>query len=201
MREHLKRVHPKQLPQENGPSGDQPTLANLIVVKKRRTCNTATSQETTAKILSWLVNSLRPLSTLDDTGFHQLFDFLSPEYVVPSRTHLTKLIKTRHSLGLKQLSKVLDSAVACCLTTDAWTIKATQSYNTVTAHYVDENWSLVSVVVETTMFPGSHTGERIAEKIMECVDRIALGRDQVLAVVHDEARNAEAAGEILFEKK
>ena len=147
----------------------------------------------------WLFRDLRPLSIVDDVGFRDLMGRVSPGYVIPSRTHVSKLIGQRHTTGLSALTSRLKSVSGCCLTTAVWTSKATQSYNTVTMHLVTETWELEIAVVETALFPGSHTGVRIAEKVSDATKRVGLKPAQVIAVVHDEARNAELAGRHLLQ--
>ena len=53
------------------------------------------------------------------------------------------------------------------LTTDGWSSKATQSFMMVTCHFISQDWKLVSAVLTTCHFPGSHTGKRIAEKVKD----------------------------------
>ena len=68
-----------------------------------------------------------------------------------------------------------------------------------TAHFISDEWNLVSCVLETKHFPGSHTGVRISEEIRNAVEKLGLPWSKVVAVVHDEAANAELAGRILWE--
>ena len=57
------------------------------------------------------------------------------------------------------------------LTTDIWTSMATETYMTVTAHYIDPNWKLQNFVLETLSFPERHTGVNIAQKLKEVGER------------------------------
>lgn len=143
---------------------------------------------------------LRPLSVVSDSGFVNLMERVAPGLVVPARTHISKIVSEKHVASLKSLSKCLKPVPACSLTTDAWTSKATPGYNTVTVHFLNNDWELESAVIETSLFPRSHTGENIAEKICSAVERVGLEPHQVQDVVHDEARNAELAGHILKER-
>lgn len=49
------------------------------------------------------------------------------------------------------------------LTHDGWTSCATESYSTVTGHFITDDWELRSVVLQTSQIQGSHTSEKIAE--------------------------------------
>ena len=203
MREHLKRAHPLLLDaaDESKSTSEQNTLLQHIVsIPVSKSYTKATSKDITGMITDWLISDLRPLSVVSDCGFVDLMSRVAPGYVVPSRTHITKLVGEKHVVGLKDLSKRLQSVAACSLTTDAWTSKATQGYTTVTVHFLTDSWEMESAVIETTLFPGSHTGDNIAEKIWCAASRVDLTPQQVQAVVHDEARNAELAGRLLTER-
>ena len=53
------------------------------------------------------------------------------------------------------------------LTTDAWTSRATQSYITTTASFIDSQWELVEYVLDTQHVPGSHDAEKLAEVLQQ----------------------------------
>ena len=54
-------------------------------------------------------------------------------------------------------------------TTDIWTSRATQSFATTTAHFLDKQWKLTTCVLETVHFPCHHTGISISKKIQEAL--------------------------------
>jgi len=61
------------------------------------------------------------------------------------------------------LKEIKDCEVAW--TTDHWTGPNDESYSTVTAHYIDENWVLQSAILDFKVFCGSTTGENIYHDI------------------------------------
>ena len=208
MREHLRRVHPSRpsVSDTSSSSGLQskaattPTIAQYFasVPSSGKTCSPATARQITDLIVDWLTTDLRPLSVVNDEGFRHLLSFLAPGYKLPSRTHVAKLIKERHVLGKKELARLLkQDAIVCSLTTDGWSSKATQSFNTVTCHFINKDWSLVSAVLDTSHFPCSHTAGAIAEKVQQSLGPVALDHSKVISVTHDEAANAVAAGRLL----
>lgn len=86
------------------------------------------------------------------------------------------------------------------LMTDCWSSEATQSFVTITAHFIDDDCKLVSAVLTTAQFPGSHTGERIAQKLHQSIALFHVPEDKIAAIVQDEAANAVLAGSILHEE-
>ena len=213
MREHMKRTHPQKLRPEDGEAkvGVPKTQAintyfpasspGAVNPNASRTCSPATAQRITNLIIDGLTADLRPLNLVHDEGFRLLMAYLIPAYVVPSRTCITKIIKRRHEDGKRELGQLLcNEAGVCSLTTDAWSSAASQSYNTVTCHFLDKDWSLVSAVLNTSHFPCSHTAVRIAEKVRQTLSSVQMPEKKVVSIVHDEAANAKAAGNILSEE-
>ncbi|WAR24256.1 hypothetical protein MAR_037925 [Mya arenaria] len=45
---------------------------------------------------------------------------------------------------------------------------ATQSYDTVTDHFINQDWEMLNAVLQTSQVEGSHTGENIAEILKDC---------------------------------
>jgi len=66
----------------------------------------------------------------------------------------------------EQLCKELE-AHYIALTTDLWASNATKAYLTVIAHYIDDNWRLISRVLETHEIPEQHTGVNIASRFQK----------------------------------
>ena len=127
--------------------------------------------------------------------------YVEPSYKVPSRTHLTQGLKRKHDEGIRELTRTLkDRRIAGIgLTTDIWTSRSMEAFNTVTCYYVHATeWHLVTCVLETVAFPGSHTGIRIAEFIKSTVRRFSLRNELVVGVVHDEAADVNLAGKLLL---
>ena len=93
---------------------------------------------------------------------------------------------------------------ACCQITETSLhtpeTKATQSFNTLTCHFVNREWALVSCMLDTSLFPGSHTAERIAEKVNAALN-LFCEPAKVVVIIHDQAANAVAAGTTLCKEQ
>jgi len=86
----------------------------------------------------------------------------------------------------KELSDVQDIAI----THDGWTSVNTESYSTVTAHFINKDWELRSVVLETKKVEGSHTGENIKSCLLETQQKWRLPNP---TGVTDDAANEQKA--------
>lgn len=101
---------------------------------------------------------------------------------------------------LRQLYHSLVEKVRCSLekkqvaiTSDLWTSSATEAYITVTAHYINEEWDLVSSVLSTEGMPERHTGLNIAARIREILEEYKIPISLVSGIVHDNASSMMTA--------
>lgn len=65
---------------------------------------------------------------------------MEPRYVIPTHKHITELAVPRMYEEVKQAERV-------ALTCNGWTSRATESYVTITAHHINEDWELISHVL------------------------------------------------------
>lgn len=83
-------------------------------------------------------------------------------YTLPSRNSVVKMISVKKTQMEEKLKRDIETT-GIAVTHDCWTSINTESYGTVTAHFIDKEWRLKSAVLETRKIVGSHTGEAIAE--------------------------------------
>ncbi|XP_065199166.1 zinc finger BED domain-containing protein 4-like [Sycon ciliatum] len=107
------------------------------------------------------------------------------------------MVRRRHDAARKELVTKLAGATSIAITTGAWTSKAVVSFVTYTSHYVTDDWKLVSHVLETKRFNGSHTAETLAASTEAVLSRFNIAHDTVQCLVHDEAPNQMAASRLL----
>ena len=117
---------------------------------------------------------------------------LEPDYVVPTRKTMSAKIKNMHSDGLNALTKAVRGK-SVALTTDHWTSGATESFMTVTIHYIDDEWILRSCVLHTIEMPESHTAQNIADRLIACSAKFEINPKNIIAIVRDGAANMGAA--------
>ena len=112
LHEHLKRVHPSkaadcvEVKNEPGTASATGSMMSFVVSSRsnRKGCSSATASTITDMIVAWLAADLRPLSIVGDDGFKAVLNFLMPDYIVPSRTHISSLIRKRHKAGKDELA-------------------------------------------------------------------------------------------------
>ena len=151
------------------------------------------SHTITKAIAAYLATDMRPYSTVENEGFKHLIKTLDPRYDLPSRTHIaTKVMPSLYSSVKSRVLNDVKNASSIALTTDGWTSRATQSYITITSHYVDNDFLMKSATLQTRHLGVSHTGENLAEVLKIASDEWGLKKDLPTAVTTDNASNIVA---------
>ncbi len=176
-----KRVDPLQL-----------TLEQVHTSKLPPTSTRAT--KITQSVLYFICKDMRPLSVVENEGFRYMLKTLEPCYTIPSRQHITDIAVPNLYKEVKMsILESLSSAERVALTCDAWTSRATESFVTITAHYITTEWNLVSYVLQTRAMHDSHTGGNIAELLKEAVTEWGL-EEKHPVIVTDNASKYECRG-------
>lgn len=89
----------------------------------------------------------------------------------------------------------MSQASRVALMCDSWTSVATESYLTVTAHYLSEDWQILSHVLQTRAVYEYHTGTHLAELRAHVVDEWQLS-DKDIELVTDNAVNMIIAAQV-----
>ncbi len=93
---------------------------------------------------------MRPYSVVQNEGFKHMLKVLEPHYDIPSRTHFSeKIVPDLYEQEKKKVVDELSRASSVALTTDGWTSRGTESYVTITAHFITADWEMRSPVLQT----------------------------------------------------
>lgn len=73
------------------------------------------------------------------------------------------------------------------MTTDGWTSRGTDSYITITACYIDQNWDLINNVLQTRPMPENQTAENVPSVLKAAITEWMLPCPPVPLIVSDNA--------------
>ena len=85
---------------------------------------------------------------------------------MPSRRNITTKLEKKKNQIKAMMKSDLKHVEHMAITHDGWTSINTESFSTVTGHYINDQWELRSVVLETRKVDGSHTAENIKESLL-----------------------------------
>lgn len=214
LREHLLAKHPLMYSSSKDQSQAKSKQPSVLSFMGRR-CDNERANKITELIAQMICRDLRPLKTVTDHGFRDLMSFIEPNFVMPSRTHITDMIKAQYLSAKQKVRSVIVNCRNVALTTDSWTSCRNQSYVTVTAHFVsatplkqlmdknDKNEKpmiLKSVVLETREMDEKHTSENLAMRLIEVTEEYDISKPNVCAVVHDNAANMLRMHKVLVDQ-
>lgn len=194
MTSHLRRHHPaislsgSRSEQVTLPAKKQQSLADAFA--KPHSASSDKHKKITDAVGMFIAKDMQPFSVVRDVGFRHLMKTLDPRYVVPSRTFFSNsVIPNLYETTRKSIEDELAKTQNLALTTDSWTSRATESYLTVTVHYMSD-WEMKSAVLQTRPLYESHTSAHLAEELENAVTEWKLERPNVtIPVTTDNASN------------
>ncbi|XP_036343171.1 zinc finger BED domain-containing protein 1-like [Rhagoletis pomonella] len=132
------------------------------------------------------------LSIVEDSEFKNLIEMIThcPGYKLPTRKSLSNSLLPNVYNELKaKLHEEIRLASAVCLSTDAWTSRANQSYIAVTAHFVEpEKGILKSHLIACIENAERHTSDNLCATLRKIMDEWEIS-NKITAVVSDNAAN------------
>ncbi|GFR76802.1 zinc finger BED domain-containing protein 1 [Elysia marginata] len=140
---------------------------------------------------------MQPFSIVEERGFRTFIQALDPRYEIPGRKKITQVIIPRlYKREEEAVKKELENTEHVALTTDEWTSRTTKGYMAVTAHFINNNMTLQSRVLETRRITSSVTLENIKDELNHVMDSWGI-QEKVFAIVTDNAANMKSAINLL----
>ena len=147
------------------------------------------------QLIKWIVQTYQPLSCVESDAFIKMCQSLNPNGRVLRReevvSHIAELEKAARAAVLEA---VADEHIA--LTSDVWQSGALKSFVSLTCSWLTADFQLRNLPLECAEFGGSHTGERILEKLKAMLARNGISEQQVTAYVIDNGANMQKAGRL-----
>lgn len=152
--------------------------------------------EITDAIASYLAKDMVPINTVTKDGFKNLILTLDKRYRIPSRTFFTQAIQNMYLKCRKKVEAELKEVKYYATTTDMWSSRTTEPYQSLTVHFICEDFELKSRCLQTSYFPTDHTGENIASALKDALAGWGLNEEGQVCVTTDNAANIIRAVEI-----
>jgi hypothetical protein len=147
------------------------------------------------QLIRWMVHDYQALSVVERPAFKDMIASISPNLKVPPRK---KIVARLDELEARARDSIVEALLGqfIAITADAWSSPALDAFLSLTAHYIDKNFNPATLPLECSPFSGSHTAERIYEKLQQLCNRNGISEDYVSAIVADNAANQKKAGEL-----
>lgn len=153
--------------------------------------------ETTQAITEFIAKEMMPLSTMTKPGFMALINTLDKWYSIPSRTYFSQVaIPELYKKCKEKVAAELKTVEFFATTTDMWSSRTAEPYQSLTVHFIDEDFNLRAHCLQTTYFPDDHTGENIAAGLREGLVSWDLHKEKHLCIMTDNASNMVLAARL-----
>uniref|UniRef100_H3BEN4 HAT C-terminal dimerisation domain-containing protein n=1 Tax=Latimeria chalumnae TaxID=7897 RepID=H3BEN4_LATCH len=143
------------------------------------------AERTTVLTAKMIAKDMLPISFVEGDGFKELMEYIEPEHTAPARKTIMARLEKLHTECSAAVSDKLAIAEKVAITTDSWTTLNTESYVTITCHFIME-----SVVLQT--MPERHIAENLADMLNTAAETWNLEN-------HDNASNIVLANTALLE--
>uniref|UniRef100_A0AAQ6A8D6 BED-type domain-containing protein n=1 Tax=Amphiprion ocellaris TaxID=80972 RepID=A0AAQ6A8D6_AMPOC len=195
MTTHLRRHHPDKSSASGAEDKvtrpkSQSSIADAF--QKKYTFTSDKHKKITRAVGTFVAKALQPYSVVENDGFSYLMKTVDPRYAIPSRIYFTKtVIPDIYNKVRQNIVTDLAATNNLALTTDSWTSRATESYLTVTVHYMMNNeWQIKSAVLQTRPVYESHTSANLSDELKTTMTEWKLNRpNQTIPVTTDNAAN------------
>lgn len=137
----------------------QKTLASFCKQQSEKSQMSVTKQQKLEKtLINLFVDKMLPISLLEHSAFKAFVAELDPRFKIPCRQAMIRKISDSYNNAVALLRHDLSGCASVSLTHDSWTSLMTESFDTITVHYINADWELHSGVLQTSHFAGKHTG-------------------------------------------
>lgn len=137
-----------------------------------------------------------PLSFCSSSGFRQFMAVVEPNYKIIKEEALKKRLHILKSTVEEKIRNNLKDVQSVVCTSDCWSSLAQNSYITITAHALDNDWSPLSFTLTTQEMEERHTALNIAERLENVFADWDI-KDKLTTVITDNAKNVVNAVQLI----
>jgi hypothetical protein len=147
-------------------------------------CKVSRKEQIRLAYLKWIISDYVPLGQCNSLAFRFFMKCVDKHYEDEDRKGVrSRLILTADRV--RRLLQLMVKGEELAITTDCWTSAANKPYISLTAHFINSNWELNSVVLACELFRGRHVAEQMAGKIHEMLRNFNIDFNNISCCVTD----------------
>lgn len=176
------------------PSQSQPVQSQIdTYARSTRPLPVSKSKQLDEQLTKFIVKGYHSFAIVEEEEFKNMYKMILPTYTLPTRkTISSSLIPKLYETTKEKVQQLISKADALCLTTDGWTSINIVSYMGLTAHFIDENTELKSVLLGCTEFSDRHTSINLTNFLLSEAEKWEISY-KVTGIVTDGAPNIVSA--------
>ena len=138
-----------------------------------------------------------PFNMVEHTWFNILLKVLNLRYERISRNTIRSDVMKIYESAKEEVKLLLKGTNRISLTSDLWTSNQNIGYMSLTAHFVDSDWTLQKRIINFCQLEPPHTGVVISDAIIDCL--IVWGiEDKVSTITLDKASANDVAAKTIM---
>jgi hypothetical protein len=123
---------------------------------------------------------------VEDSEFQQFLAHLQPKFTLPERRKVSKVLVPAHRVRLEAIIQVkLKGLSDYAITFDGWSSLANIHYVAITLHGIDENWELLTFLLDMLPTKDGEKAVHIADMVRETFEDWKLSLGRVVSVSSD----------------
>ncbi len=127
------------------------------------------------QLIRWIVINQHPFTIVEEPSFISLVYTLCPTAKIPSADTIKRYIMNSYEINKEKVQLFLQNLPGkISFTMDIWTSPTTKSFLSITAHFLNKEWELQSIIVDFVQIYGSHTGENIKNIFISCLNDLLI---------------------------
>jgi hypothetical protein len=127
------------------------------------------------KLVQWIITSQQPFTVVEESSFIEFVHSLHPGALIPSADTIKRNIHKLYKVNIEKIKDILQTVPGkIAFTTDIWTSPSTKSFLSLTAHFIDNEWELQSVIIDFIQIYGSHTGINIKNTFISGLENLSI---------------------------
>ena len=127
------------------------------------------------KLIRWIVINQHPFTIVEEDHFINFVYSLYPSVRLPTADTIKNKIMAYYEVDKVKMEAILkDLPGKVSFTTDCWTSPSTKSFLSLTAHFINKEWKLQSVIIDFIQMLGSHTGNNIKHAFLLGIKNMSL---------------------------
>lgn len=115
-------------------------------------------------LVEYIAQKYLPFNFFEDAISEKVYKYLNPKATLPGRNQMKTLTLNTFEAAqqtIKTFLKTCNSKIS--FTIDGWSSFNMKGYYGITAHFIDKNWKLHSILLDFVAADGQHTGNAIAK--------------------------------------
>ena len=165
-------------------------------VQKITSYSAKRQEEVTQALARMIGANMLPVSFSNSYGFKNFMAVVDPGYRCPCPKSTTKRLELIYKEKRKKIEKEIEKTASISVTIDGWSSRGQDSYLSLTAHFITDDWEIKSYTLCTHDIEGRHTTENVTAVVVSMQEEGRI-TNKLIAVVHDNASNMHASSNLL----